>query len=128
MSDSSAENTSSTSASRATDCSLASAGPICAAFPCVTTAALVTGRGAFTDGGVDPAGDFIALCRLLAVNKMDEELSVPLRPGKTGVYDAGDARSQARGGLGHRAGTRLVHVLVADDAFGACARPASNCG
>jgi hypothetical protein len=57
------------------------------------------------------------LSRLLAVGQVDEELPVPLRPRKSGVYDADEPRSQAGKRLGNAVQDRAVHVGVAHDSL-----------
>src|SRR5436309_10767854 len=85
-------------ASAASACRRASAGPIVAAFPCVTTAARATRP--LADGIVDPAVDLIGQHRVRPACKMEEELPVPLRPREPGVYDRENSGPQTHRCLG----------------------------
>src|SRR6187200_3421001 len=80
-------SSSSTPASRATFSSRASAEPIACGLPCVTTAARFTALG-LCDCAVDSLVDVIEEDGIGAVDQVEEELAVPLRPWQPGVYDA----------------------------------------
>ena len=64
--------------------------------PCVTTAAVLTGR----DRCVDPLVEVIGKRRVVGLREVEEELPVALRAGKPGVYDADDARPPAKRRVG----------------------------
>src|SRR3989475_4213309 len=110
---SSGGTTSWTPASAASACSRASAGPIVAAFPCVTTAARATRP--LADGIVDPAVDLIGQHGVRTVREMEKELPVPLRPREPGVYDADDGSPPARRRLCDGPERPPVDVRVAHD-------------
>src|SRR5436190_2853079 len=74
--------------------------------PCVTRAARLTGR----DCCVDPLVEVIGKRRVVGLHDVEEELPVALRPGETGVYDAGHACPPVEGRLGD-----LPHDAGADD-------------
>src|SRR3954454_22922172 len=61
--------------------------------PCATIATVLTGCDCCCDSLVEVIGKG----RVVRLHEMEEELPVPLRAGKTGVYDADDARPPAEG-------------------------------
>ena len=81
--------------------------------PCATTAAVSTARG---DCCVDPLVEVIGKRRVVGLHEVEEQLPVALRPGESGVYDAGDARSPFERSLGHLPDDAAAHGVVADDA------------
>src|SRR6266480_6164551 len=72
------------SRSAATARNRSSAEPIVSGLPWVITAARFTSAGCV----FDPALELIGKLRALAIDEVQEELAVPLRPGQAGVYDA----------------------------------------
>src|ERR671935_675289 len=84
---SSSGRSSSTPASRAIVSSCSSAGPIVPGLPCVITAAR---RTAFASAGrgCDPVVDVVEELRLVTLDEMEEDLTVPFRARQAGVYDA----------------------------------------
>src|SRR5205807_1586755 len=63
--------------------------------PCVTTAAVLTGR----DRCVDSLVEVIWKRRVAGLREVEEELPVPLRSGEPGVYDVDDRRPPSERGV-----------------------------
>ena len=80
--------------------------------PCVTTAAVLTGR----DRCVDPLVEVIGKRRVVGLREVEEELPVALRAGEPGVYDADDACPPAERSRRRSRAARARERRVADDA------------
>src|SRR4029077_2313009 len=80
--------------------------------PCVTTAAVLTGR----DRCSDPLVEVIGKRRVVGLREMEEELPVALRAGKTGVYGVDDACPPAERCLGDLTQDAGTNGGVSDDA------------
>src|SRR5581483_5136308 len=79
------------------------------ARPCVMTAAVLT------DGIGDPAFELGGDDGLLSVDEVEDELTVSLRSGKGGVYDAPRLASGLRERLGYLADDAPLHGGIAND-------------
>src|SRR5919201_6098449 len=88
-----------------------STAPCTSMRPCVTRAAVLTGR----DRCVDPLVEVIGKRRVVGLREVEKELPVALRAGETGVYDSDDVRSEADRGLRHLAQDACVHGWIPDD-------------
>src|SRR5690242_102510 len=86
---------------------------LCTSFePCVTTAAVLTGR----DRCVDPLVEVIGKRRVVGLREVEEELPVALRAGESGVYDVPHARPPTERCSGDLAQHTRTHPGVAHDA------------
>src|SRR3989440_1505326 len=80
--------------------------------PCVTIAAVLTGR----ERCVDPLVEVIGKRRMVGLHEVEEELPVALGARKPGVYDPGSARPPGKRRGGDLAQHPGAHGRVADDA------------
>ncbi len=90
---------------------------------------IVTTAARLTDGIVDPPFELGWKLGVLSLDEVEDELTVSLRAGEPGVYDALGLSSRTRAAL-RRPRARRVAALRGSRTtpFGVSARPASNCG
>src|SRR5262249_49801398 len=116
---------SSTPAVAATAPRRARPGPMVDGLPWVITAARRTGSA---NCFVDPAIDVVRVASVIVLHEVEEELSVALRAGQPGVYDARDARAP-RGGLARALVQHApVDGRIPHDALAALLPPALELG